>query len=87
MTMDASTLPTLVDIPTLAEHLGVNPRHVRRLVAEHRIPFVRIGYFIRFEVVAINRWVEEAKIDEGSPIAPRRARRRSSQRPLSASSA
>ncbi len=31
----------LMDIPTLAETLGVNVRHIRRLVAERRIPFIK----------------------------------------------
>ncbi len=33
--------PRLLDITTLAEHLGVNARHIRRLVAERRIPFIK----------------------------------------------
>jgi excisionase family DNA binding protein len=33
----------------LAERLGVTHRHVRRLVAERRVPFLRVGRFIRFD--------------------------------------
>ena len=33
----------LVDINAVAEQLGVTPRHVRRLVAERRIPYVKWG--------------------------------------------
>lgn len=29
----------LMDFPAVAERLGVNERHIRRLVAERRIPF------------------------------------------------
>jgi excisionase family DNA binding protein len=29
-----------VSIEAVAEHLGVSTRHVRRLVYEHRIPYV-----------------------------------------------
>lgn len=36
-------LPYLVDIGSMAEHLGVEVRHVRRLVAERRIPFIKWG--------------------------------------------
>ncbi len=35
--------PRLLDITTLAQLLGVNARHVRRLVAERRIPFIKWG--------------------------------------------
>jgi plasmid maintenance system antidote protein VapI len=31
----------LLNITELAEFLGVNTRHVRRLVAERRIPFIK----------------------------------------------
>ena len=56
-----ANLPYLVDIPTLAAHLGVGVRHVRRLVAERRIPYVKIGYPVRFDVAEIERWCEVSK--------------------------
>jgi excisionase family DNA binding protein len=34
-------LPRLLDIAGVAEHLAVSERHVRRLVAERRIPYVK----------------------------------------------
>jgi hypothetical protein len=40
-------LPRLLDITTLATHLGVNARHIRRLVAERRIPYIKWGHLIR----------------------------------------
>ncbi len=33
----------LLDLPAVAERLGVNQRHVRRLVAERRIPHLKWG--------------------------------------------
>ena len=36
-------LPHLVDVETIAEHLGVEVRHIRRLVHEKRIPFIKVG--------------------------------------------
>ena len=36
-------LPDLVDITAIASHLGVEVRHVRRLVAERRIPYIKPG--------------------------------------------
>jgi excisionase family DNA binding protein len=49
-----------VDIPTLAAHLGVTDRHIRRLVFERRIPFVKWGRLVRFDVDEIGRWIEAA---------------------------
>lgn len=49
--------PRLLDITTLADLLGVNTRHVRRLVAERRIPF-KWGHLIRFDLVQIREWID-----------------------------
>lgn len=40
-TTTPAKLPHLLDIAGVAEHLGVDVRHVRRLVAERRIPFIK----------------------------------------------
>jgi excisionase family DNA binding protein len=42
-------LPRLVDITEVADHLGVSVRHVRRLVAERRIPYIKWGHLLRFD--------------------------------------
>lgn len=54
----ASSLPTLVDIDTVACHLGVTVRLIRRLIDERRIPFVKVGKFVRFDVDEVARWVD-----------------------------
>jgi excisionase family DNA binding protein len=36
-------LPQLLSMEELAERLGVTHRHVRRLIAERRVPFLRVG--------------------------------------------
>jgi excisionase family DNA binding protein len=51
-------LPELLDINELARHLGVNVRHVRRLVAERRIPFIKWGHLLRFDPDEIVDWLE-----------------------------
>jgi excisionase family DNA binding protein len=61
-------LPTrLMDITTLATHLGVNARHVRRLVAERRIPFIKWGHLIRFDPVEIADWLDSYRRHPGRP--------------------
>ena len=47
----------LLDITAVARWLGVNTRHVRRLVAERRIPYVKWGHLLRFDPVLIDEWV------------------------------
>jgi excisionase family DNA binding protein len=68
-------LPRLVDINVLADHLGVAPRHVRRLVAERRIPYVKWGHLVRFDPVEVARWLETARVPgEGDRRSTRNAR-------------
>lgn len=49
----------LLDITGLAQHLGVNVRHVRRLVAERRIPFIKWGHLIRFDPTQVAEWIDD----------------------------
>lgn len=55
------SLPELIDIPTLAELLGVNERFMRRRVLNREIPYVKIGRFVRFDVGEIGRWIDEQR--------------------------
>ena len=55
-------LPDLLTIDQIATHLGVNVRHVRRLVAERRIPFVKWGHLLRFDPTAIGEWLDAGRV-------------------------
>ncbi|HLX88498.1 MAG TPA: helix-turn-helix domain-containing protein [Acidimicrobiales bacterium] len=59
----------------VAKALGVTERHVRRLVDERRIPFVKVGYFIRFEPEEVARWVKEHRVDGSGRLRSRRLAR------------
>ena len=51
----------LVTIDVVAERLGVQVRHVRRLVGERRIPFIKWGHLLRFDPIEIEAWVDDAR--------------------------
>lgn len=57
MAAPRSTDCPLLDVDELAERLNISVRHVRRLVAERRIPYLKVGHLVRFEPAAINAWV------------------------------
>ena len=61
----STTTPTdrlpLMDLPAVAERLGVNQRHVRRLVAERRIPFLKWGHLLRFDPAELDAWLDRAR--------------------------
>ena len=52
----------LIAIDEVALRLGVEVRHVRRLVAERRIPYLKWGRLLRFEPEEIERWLEQARV-------------------------
>jgi excisionase family DNA binding protein len=60
---DASTPHNteLVDAPTLAAHFNVHQRFVRTAARAGRIPFVRVGRYIRFRLADVERALAEAK--------------------------
>ncbi len=51
------TCTGLIGPADLAEMLGVNERHVKRLVAERRIPYVRWGRLLRFDPSEVRTWI------------------------------
>lgn len=57
----SSTRTELVDIEWVAKRLGVTVRHIRRLVAEKRIPIVKWGHLLRFDPVEIEAWINESR--------------------------
>ena len=57
-TTGSTTQTQLVDIEWVAGRLGVKVRHVRRLVADRRIPFVKWGHLLRFDPAEIEAWID-----------------------------
>ncbi len=60
-----------MDIEAVAGWLSTSTRHIRRLVAEKRIPFVKVGHFVRFDPDDIVRWIQEQKVQVGDGAASR----------------
>ncbi len=58
----SSNLPALIDIHGIARRLGTSERHVRRLVAERRIPYLKVGGSVRFDEAEIKGWLDAARV-------------------------
>jgi excisionase family DNA binding protein len=54
--------PTLLTIDQVAAMLNVGPRFVRRLVAERRIAFHKVGHYVRFDVVDVAAWIDAGRV-------------------------
>ena len=48
----------LIDLRAVAARLGVNDRFVRRLVAEDRITFYKVGRLLRFDPAEVEAWLD-----------------------------
>lgn len=67
----------LIDIKEVAARLGVEVRHVRRLVHERRIPFVKWGHLLRFDPAEIDAWIDGRRVQPtASPVTSSAARSR-----------
>lgn len=52
----------LLDSEALPRRLNVTSRFVRRLVAERRIPFLKVGRSVRFDPADVDTWLEQARV-------------------------
>lgn len=53
----------VLSVTQLADELGVSVRYVRRIIAERRIPYVKVGHLIRFQREEVERWVEANRVN------------------------
>ncbi|WP_420452009.1 helix-turn-helix domain-containing protein [Ilumatobacter sp.] len=53
----------LLGIPEVAERLGTPERFVRRLVAERRVPFHKVGKYVRFDQRDIDRYLAAQRVE------------------------
>jgi len=54
--------PRFLDVEGLAGWLGIEVVFVRRLVAERRIPFVKIGRLVRFDPEEVAAWIDGQRV-------------------------
>jgi excisionase family DNA binding protein len=66
---DNRPLGRLMTITEVADALGVAVRHVRRLVYERRIPYIKWGHLLRFDPTEIRTWIDKYRRHPGGPAA------------------
>jgi excisionase family DNA binding protein len=59
---DISIIPQLLIIDQVAERPGITVRHVRRRVAERRLPYYKVGRLVRFDPAEIAQWLQTRRI-------------------------
>ncbi len=64
--MSEVTSRRLVDIDGAAEYLTVSVRYVRTLVADRRLPYLKVGKYVRFDLDELDDWLDGCRIKEAS---------------------
>lgn len=69
------TRQRLLTIGEVADQLGVDVRHMRRLVHERRIPYIKWGHLLRFDPHDIDAWIDDNRHHARTPRHHTAARR------------
>jgi excisionase family DNA binding protein len=56
------TAPVLLTVEQAAERLGTKPRFIRRLIAERRIEFHKVGRHVRISEQALAEFIENGRV-------------------------
>jgi len=55
--------PELLTIEQAAQQMSMSARYIRRLIAERRIPFHRLGRAVRINLTDINNYITSSRIE------------------------
>jgi len=55
--------PVLLDVEQVANRLGTKPRFVRRLIAERRIEFHKVGRYVRISESALAEFIKAGRVE------------------------
>lgn len=53
---------TLLTVDQAAERLGTGPRFIRRLVAEKRIPYIKLGSKVRLDDADLDAYIAAGRV-------------------------
>jgi excisionase family DNA binding protein len=59
---DALDHDLLLTIGQAGDYLGTGERFVRRLVAQRRIPYVKLGKYVRLQQSALDAFIEAGRV-------------------------
>jgi excisionase family DNA binding protein len=71
-------LKSYLTVHETAEYLNTSERFIRRLIAERRVAFHRVGRHVRFRVSDLDEWLNKHRVEAFCPDEVRRSRRRAS---------
>jgi excisionase family DNA binding protein len=77
---DAARAGRLLKPEEAAERLNVSLRFIRRLCHERRLPYTKVGKYVRFDADELEAWITAQRVEpangEGSDVRRRTSRDR-----------
>jgi len=64
-----------------AERLNVSLRFIRRLCHERRLPYTKVGKFVRFDAEELEAWIAAQRVEPANGVGGDARRRTSEARP------
>jgi excisionase family DNA binding protein len=58
---------SLLSVEEAAERLGTSPRFIRRLIAERRIAFTKLGRHVRIDSTDIDAFIAAGRVEPQQP--------------------
>ena len=58
-----TAVPVLLDVEQVAIRLGTKPRFVRRLIAERRIEFHKVGRYVRISEATLAEFIKASRVE------------------------
>ena len=59
----SETAPVLLDVNEVARRLGTEARFVRRLIAERRIEYHKVGRHVRISKAALDEFIKAGRVE------------------------
>jgi len=60
----------LIAIPDAAEYTGLSPHTLYTMVSQRRIPFVKVGRLVKFDLDLLDKWIKQNTV---MPMPEKRA--------------
>ena len=66
--MEHKAMRRLVSIKEAALYTGLSPHTIYTMVSQRRIPFVKVGRLVKFDVELLDKWIKQNTV---MPLPPR----------------
>jgi excisionase family DNA binding protein len=60
---------SLLTVDEAADRLATKPRFIRRLIAEKRIPYVKLGSHVRLDSADLDAFIAAGRVNPQPPIS------------------